>query len=155
MPKAYTIRGVPVSDHTFQLNKQYALPAELEATGQPATKRTAVKLWKSEREFQAAVFKVAEWEALQRPEFSQLFHIANENAHRNPGVKGGVPDLFLPVARGKNHGLFIELKVGSGKPSRAQLDTISRLRANGYSVHVIWDSVDEVIQCIADYLVSC
>jgi len=122
------------------------------ATKQPARKAAAI--WRNEYQFQAAVFVAAGWEALQRPEFDMMFHIANENAHKRPGVKGGVPDLFLPIARGKYHGLFIELKVGSNKPSQKQLDTISTLRSQGYQVNVIWDSVDEVILTIADYLSS-
>ena len=124
----------------------------LEAQPKPPKTRKALTLWRNEDQFQAAVFVAAEWEALRYPEFSQLFHIANENAHRRPGVKGGVPDIFLPVARGRYHGLFIELKVGSNKPSQKQLDAISILRYQGYQVNVIWDSVDEVISTIIAYL---
>mgnify|MGYP004433785991 CR=1 FL=1 len=32
---------------------------------------------------------------------------------KRQGVKAGVPDLHLPVARGGYNGLYIELKVGS------------------------------------------
>lgn len=145
-----TIRGVPVSDHTFELNKHLALPAELAKTA--TTKRPAVRLWRTEREFQAAVIQAAQWEALTTPQYNLLFHIPNENSHKTPGVKGGVPDLFLAVPRDHCGGLFIELKIGDNKPSQNQLDTISALRAAGYVCHIIWDSVDEVISCIAAYL---
>jgi len=145
-----TIRGVPVSDHTFELNKHLALPAELTKAATP--KRAAVRMWRTEREFQAAVIQAAQWEALTTPQYNLLFHIPNENSHKTPGVKGGVPDLFLAVPKGKYGGLFIELKTGDGKPSQKQLDTIADLRAAGYACHIIWDSVDEVISCIAAYL---
>lgn len=145
-----TIRGVPVSDHTFELNKHLALPTELAKVDTP--KRAAVRMWRTERDFQTAVIQVAQWEALTTPQYNMLFHIPNENSHKTPGVKGGVPDLFLAVPKGKYGGLFIELKTGDGKPSQKQLDTIADLRAAGYACHIIWDSVDEVIACIANYL---
>jgi len=145
-----TIRGVPVSDHTFELNKHLALPTELTKAATP--KRAAVRMWRTEREFQAAVIQAAQWEALHTPQYNLLFHIPNENSHKTPGVKGGVPDLFLAVPRGKYGGLFIELKTGDGKPSQKQLDIIADLRAAGYVCHIIWDSVDEVISCVAAYL---
>ena len=145
-----TIRGVPVSDHTFELNKHLALPTELTKAATP--KRAAVRMWRTEREFQAAVIQAAQWGALTTPQYNLLFHIPNENSHKTPGVKGGVPDLFLAVPKGKYGGLVIELKTGDVKPSQKQLDTISALRAAGYVCHIIWDSVDEVISCIANYL---
>ena len=37
------------------------------------------------------------------------------------GVKDGVPDMFLSVARGGYFGMYIEMKVKNNKPSRAQL----------------------------------
>jgi len=143
MPK---LLGIDVSHDVLELNSHLA------TTTKTAPKRPAVSLWRTEREFQAAVFKAAAWEAVTRPEFNQLFHIANENAHRTPGVKGGVPDLFLAIPRGPYGGLFIELKIADGKPSQKQLGAISDLRDAGYRCHIIWDSVDEVISCIVAYL---
>jgi hypothetical protein len=143
MPQLF---GLTVSPDVAQLNSHLTTVT----TKQPA--RKAVTLWRNEDQFQAAVFQAAAWEALQRPEFDMMFHIANENAHKRPGVKGGIPDLFLPMARGCYHGLFVELKIGGNKPSQKQLDVISELRSQGYQVNVIWDSVDEVIETIANYL---
>ncbi len=142
------ILGVECSDHTYELNKHLLT--------QPAQSKTpsrkAVTLWKNEREFQAAVFKAAAWEALRQPAFALLFHIPNENSHKIPGVRGGVPDLFLAIPSGGQAGLFIELKIGDNKPSQKQLDTISELRAAGYQCNVVWDSVDEVMEIIHAYL---
>lgn len=141
------ILGVQCSPDVLALNQHLVTG---KATAQP--RRKAVTLWRNEREFQAAVFKAAGWEALQQPAFGLLFHIPNENSHKTPGVRGGVPDLFLAVPSGGKAGLFIELKVGDGKPSQKQLDTISELRAAGYQCNVVWDSVDEVMQIIHAYL---
>jgi hypothetical protein len=52
------------------------------------------------------------------------------------GVKAGVPDLFLPVARRGFHGLFIELKAPGGSPTPEQRGWITRLRLAGYSAEV-------------------
>ncbi|RGH67508.1 VRR-NUC domain-containing protein [Ruminococcus sp. AM31-15AC] len=74
------------------------------------------------------------------PELKLLFHIPNER-HCDPregkrlklmGVKSGVPDLFLPVARGKNKGLFIELKAENGKPSDNQMWWFAELGKQNY-----------------------
>ncbi len=143
MPQLF---GINVSPDVLELN------SHLTQKRQTTPKRAAVRMWRTEREFQAAVIQAAQWEALHTPQYNLLFHIPNENSHKTPGVKGGVPDLFLAVPKVKYGGLFIELKTGDGKPSQKQLDTIADLRAAGYACHIIWDSVDEVISRIAAYL---
>ena len=145
-----TLFGQQVSDHTYELNKHMVSPTKETKTAA----RKAVTLWRTEREYMAAVFQAAAWEALREPAFNLLLHIPNENSHKTPGVKGGMPDLFLAVPRGGKAGLFIELKIASGKPSQKQLDVIYGLRTAGYECHIIWDSVDEVITCITAYLNS-
>ena len=81
----------------------------------------------------------------QAPELSLIFHIPNSgNRHisyarkqQRLGLKAGVPDLFLPVARGGFHGLFIELKrQRGGTVSQKQEDWIGRLQVEGYRVEV-------------------
>lgn len=115
-------------------------------------KRKQPVLWRSERDFMAAVFAECAIRANQQPEYAMLFHIPNENSHRQPGVRGGVPDIFLACQRGRYGGLWIELKTGSGKPSEKQREVISQLRDQGYCCCVIWDSVEEVMQAIEKYL---
>lgn len=106
-------------------------------------------VWRGERDFQRAVVDAyAAWAAANGVD-AVLCHIANENAHRQPGIVAGMPDLALISRRGV---IFFELKVGDGKPSRAQIDLHHRLRKAGYQVHVVWDSVDEVMQAIERYL---
>lgn len=145
-----TLFGKEVSPDVYEANQHLLNPPK--ETKTPA--RKAVTMWRTEREYMAAVFQAAQWEALREPAFNLLLHIPNENSHKTPGVKGGVPDLFLAVPRGKFGGLFIELKIASGKPSQKQLDVIYELRIAGYECHIIWDSVDEVITCITAYLNS-
>lgn len=122
------------------------------------------KVWASERHFQASVINRCDTLAdphdaeYEDPLFGEICHIANENAHRQPGVRGGMPDLWLPVLRldpasGRIYGgLYIELKCGQNTCSTKQLLTIARLRQRGYLVAVVWDSVAEVVQIVRDYL---
>lgn len=68
--------------------------------------------------------KLFNWVVLARgkyPELDMLYHIPNGGSRnkieaanlRRQGVRSGVPDLCLPVARGNYHGLYIELKWGN------------------------------------------
>ena len=52
------------------------------------------------------------------------------------GVKKGVPDLFIPRAAGKFHGLFIEMKrEKGGRLSPNQAEWIALLRREGYAAY--------------------
>lgn len=74
------------------------------------------------------------------PELRLMYHIPNGGARSKPeaarfkamGVKKGVPDIHLPVARGQHHSLYIELKrQRGGRPSDEQKQWIKDLRAQG------------------------
>jgi hypothetical protein len=67
------------------------------------------------------------------------------------GVRRGMPDLLLASARGDYHGLFIELKVGSNKPSSEQIAFMDHLNHAGYRAVVHW-SADDAIAEIKAYL---
>ena len=99
------------------------------------------------------------WAAMQTgkyPELAMLFHIPN-GGRRNAaeaarfkaeGVKAGVPDLFLPVARCGKHGLWIEMKRREGgRVSEHQSEWIQQLREQGYGVEVCygWEEASKVL----------
>ena len=67
------------------------------------------------------------------------------------GLRPGVPDLCLPVARKGYHGMYIEMKWGSNVPTAEQKRTIDLLRNEGYYVVVCWGS-ESAIQEIENYL---
>lgn len=67
------------------------------------------------------------------------------------GVKSGVPDLFLPVARGSSHGLFIEMKARGGRLDVKQKVWQSELLEQGYCVETCW-GWEEARQVIDTYL---
>lgn len=70
---------------------------------------------------------------------------------KRTGVKKGVPDLFLPVAKGKYHGLFIEMKRRDGgrlSPEQAQWNHV--LNEQGY-LAVVCKGFDEAVAVIETY----
>lgn len=69
---------------------------------------------------------------------------------KRQGVKAGVPDLCVPVAKQGYHGLFIEMKYGKGKTSPAQDRWIELLTDNGYLARVCWGA-DEAINLLQWY----
>ena len=95
----------------------------------------------TEAEEQATLFSWAAMNSGKRPELRLLFHIPNGGMRskseaarfKAEGVKPGVPDLFLPVARGPWHGLFIELKrQQGGRISDSQKRWLDSLTTAGY-----------------------
>lgn len=73
------------------------------------------------------------------------------------GVKPGVPDCFLPVARYQFHGLYIEMKKPSMRPKRGGKGGLSpeqeafhfELLKQGYQVVTCysWSGAMEVLEC--------
>ena len=116
-------------------------------------------LKRTEHAEQCAVIKWAAYSTGRYPELRTLFAIPNGGQRhlvvaaklKAEGLKPGVPDLFLPVARNGKHGLFIELKVKPNKPSEAQLCWLADLDQLGYDAVVCY-SADDAISEIENYL---
>lgn len=113
-----------------------------------------------ERAEQVAVMKwAAGTAALKWPELALLHAIPNGGDRhflvacklKGEGLRRGVPDLHLPVARGGFHGLYVEMKAGKGRPSKHQAWWIARLREQGHCVAVCWGR-HEAINTIMNYL---
>lgn len=91
------------------------------------------------------------------PELKLLHHIPNEGKRTNgallkaAGMVAGVPDLSLPVARRGYHGLYIEMKFGSNKPTKDQEAFMEELKEQGYKVYVAY-SAEEARSAIRHYL---
>lgn len=114
----------------------------------------------NENEEQKCIFTWAAWEIAKYPELELLHHIPNggkRNAReaanlKKQGVKAGVPDMCLPVARGGFHGLYIELKrKKGGSLSDYQKKWINQLNEQGYKA-VVCHGADEAIKEIEGYL---
>lgn len=106
---------------------------------------------------QQSLFRWAFYERSRFPELALLYHVPN-GGHRSKaeagrfraeGVKAGVPDLCLPVARGDYHGLYIELKrQKGGRISENQKRWLAALQEQGYFVAVCfgWEEAANVIE---------
>lgn len=122
-----------------------------------ATKAESLKV--NESGEQKVVIEWADLQACKYPVLRLLYHIPNggyrpEKTARNlkkEGVKSGVPDLHLPVARNGKHGLWIEMKVNRNKTSKNQNKWIERLREQGHEVKVCYGA-NEAIKAIKTYL---
>lgn len=67
------------------------------------------------------------------------------------GMQVGAPDLFLPVARGGYHGLFVEVKSPDGRLSLQQVEMHRKLTAGKYFLAVCRNLAD-FIEVIRQYL---
>ena len=91
----------------------------------------------------------------QHPDLKLLYHIPNERSDKKQaailkkmGVKRGVPDLCLPVARGHFHGLYIEMKRSDGgRTSDDQIWWNEQLLSKGYASVICngWESGKEAL----------
>lgn len=98
------------------------------------------------------------WFRLQYPDY--LLHHSPNGGKRNAreagrfkqmGTVAGFPDLFIAVARGRHHGLFVEMKAGKNKPKQAQNDVMAALLLQGYKCEICY-SVEEFMTIVNDYL---
>jgi hypothetical protein len=102
---------------------------------------------KIEFQHQSALISWANARAKLHPELRLLYHVPNGGSRnireaanlKRAGVRAGVPDLHLPVARGEYHGLWLELKSPTGRTSDAQRDWHAALRDEGHRVEVCTD----------------
>ena len=110
----------------------------------------------SETDEMIALLQWATLKSGMHPELSLLYHIPNEGKRSKAtggmlkamGLKKGVPDICLPVARGGYHGLYAEMKVTRGKPTEEQEKWLLRLAGQGYFTCVCygWETTAEVIE---------
>ena len=93
------------------------------------------------------------------PELALIYHIPNGGSRnkleaialKKQGVKAGVPDLCLPVARGEYHGLYIEMKFGKNKTTQFQDEWLAALQKQNYKAVVCYGA-EEAMSILKDYL---
>jgi hypothetical protein len=125
----------------------------------------------TEHAHQSALFCYAQIQSKIDPLWDLLYHIPNGgmygddaksrairgNRMKAAGLKPGILDCHLPVARGDFHGLYIEMKKPDqrtkkdGGLSEDQKRMIPLLQAQGYRVIVCYDW-NEAATAISDYL---
>jgi hypothetical protein len=112
---------------------------------------------RTEHEEQAAVIQ---WFDMQyKPLAGLLFAVPNA-AKRNyalaaymkkEGLRAGVSDLMLPVAKYGFNGLFIEMKSLSGKPTKEQALFMARVTEQGYMA-ALCKGADAAMGVLKSYL---
>lgn len=110
---------------------------------------------------QEAIFSWCDINRRRYPELRLLYHIPNGGRRdkstaitlKRQGVKAGVPDLHLPVARGGYHGLYIELKKEdkSNRPTEKQKEWLIELQQQGYYAVVAY-GWEQAVQELVTYL---
>ena len=70
---------------------------------------------------------------------------------KDQGLRAGVPDLCVPLARGGFHGLYIEVKTDSGRVAPAQRVWLDWLTDHGY-LATVCRSVEDIVGCVVEYL---
>ncbi|MBE7042939.1 MAG: VRR-NUC domain-containing protein [Ruminococcaceae bacterium] len=113
----------------------------------------------SESNEQVSLFEWCEYSSGKYPELQLLFHVPNGGYRskatagrmKAEGVKAGVPDLFLPVAKQGYHGLFIEMKAGKNKPTAHQMQWLEHLSQQGY-LAVVCYGWEDAAKALTEYL---
>ncbi len=111
---------------------------------------------------QQTLFTWAEYNRAKYPELRWMYHIPNEGKRsfqrgaqmRREGLKPGVPDVCLPVARGNYSALYIEMKrIRGGRLTAEQKEWADGLRRCGNLVMRCngWEQAARVIE---QYLTS-
>jgi len=110
----------------------------------------------SESDEQQTLFEWAGYMTNTHPELALMYHTPNGGARsygtagrlKAEGVKSGVPDICLPAAKGKYHGLYIELKVKPNKPTIEQKWWIEQLNKADYYATVCygWEEASATIE---------
>jgi hypothetical protein len=112
-----------------------------------------------EHRMQCHIMKRFTLMAGQYPELTRCFAVPN-GGHRHKaaagkmkaeGQKPGVPDLCLPIPRGAHHGLWVELKRGTGTIKESQWDWLTHLHRNGYRAAVA-NCPDVAVHIFTEYL---
>lgn len=109
---------------------------------------------------QQCLFRWAAYNRGKMPELMLMYHIPNGGTRskseagrfRAEGVKAGVPDICLPVARGGKHGMYIEMKRRrGGRLSQEQAAWLEALKKEGYAA-VVCRGWEEAAKALTHYL---
>lgn len=93
------------------------------------------------------------------PELKWLHHCPNGGSRQKAeatrlkaqGVKAGVPDLHLPIAKGEYIGLYIEMKYEKGRIEPSQTEWLTAMADAGHYACVCY-GYDYAVRVIEDYV---
>ena len=115
----------------------------------------------NESDLQSSIFSWAEYLERKLPELGKLYASANGGVRniitarnlKRMGVRSGVPDIHLPVARCGYHSLYIEIKIedSNSKESIAQKWWRLALNSEGH-LSVVCFSYSEITSLLTHYI---
>lgn len=93
------------------------------------------------------------------PELHWIHHCPNGGSRQKAeairlkaqGVKPGVPDLHLPIRKGKYIGLYIEMKYDNGTLQKTQKEWILAMKAAGHFACVCY-GYENAVNVIEEYV---
>ena len=110
----------------------------------------------SEHSHQVSLMRWAKLHERKWPELKWLHAIPNGGQRnvrvavklKSEGVKRGIPDVCLPVAKKGYHGLYIELKAVGGRATKEQSEFIAFALDQNYHAGVYhgWEAAKESIE---------
>lgn len=145
----------------YEGNKDVCIKAQIFFDGKPTEKKASKQLpVPTEDEEQEALFQWAERLCFKYPELGLLHHIPNEGKRskatgarlKKEGMKSGVPDIHLPVARGEFHSLYIELKRRKGSSTTDAQNTWLQMLGKYGNKAVRCYGWEEAAKVIVEYL---
>ena len=104
---------------------------------------------RTEASEQEAVIMICKFMENRYPELKLLHHCPNGG--KRDGVKAGVPDLHLPVPKGKYASLYIEMKYGDGRLQKEQKEFLKQAADYGNFVAICY-SQEIALKVIEDYV---
>lgn len=110
-----------------------------------------MKLGNMRRSEDTEQIRVMDWAAsaeCRYPELKWLHHVPNGGARnsgeaiklKRMGVKRGISDLCLPIAHGRYHGLYIEMKYGRNVTTQEQREFLLDMKEADHLVAVCHDA---------------
>jgi hypothetical protein len=121
----------------------------------PGTESDSAPRASPERDMQQALIDLCAAREAEYPCLEWIYATPNgqyrPGQRMEPGLKSGVPDVFLPAPAGGYHGLYLELKSATGRVRNAQRRWLRGLRAQGYAARVA-RSLAEADDTITAYL---
>lgn len=99
-----------------------------------------IRMIPTEEEEQKTVISWCRLNEGRWPELGLIYHVPNEGkrtrataaAEKAMGLRAGVSDLCLPVARSIYHGMYLELKALDGKLTKEQETFLTAVSMEGY-----------------------
>ena len=112
----------------------------------------------TEHSIQSAFIEWCNWNAKKYKDLDLYFAVPNMGKRnykmaqylKNEGMKKGVPDIWIPVKRGRFSGLIFEFKTEKGKLTPEQEKYLSRLTEQGFLCQVV-RTTEEAIKITERY----